>query len=49
MVMVRPEYPGWFKPLAALAEENPPAALLATLAVAVALFAAGFGLARLLG
>jgi serine/threonine-protein kinase len=47
--LVRPEYPGWFKPVAALAEENPPAALLATLAVAAALFAAGFGLARLLG
>lgn len=48
MVRVRPEYPGWFQPLAALAEENPQAALLATLAVAVALFASGFGLASLL-
>ncbi len=48
MVMVRPEYPGWFKPLAALAEDNPLAALLAILALAVVLFASGFGLATLL-
>ncbi len=47
-VMVRPEYPGWFEPLAALAEENPLVALLSTLAVAVALFVSGFGLAMLL-
>jgi eukaryotic-like serine/threonine-protein kinase len=47
--LVHPEYPSWFKPLAALAEENPPAVLMAALAAAVALFAAGFGLARLLG
>ncbi len=48
MVMVRPEYPGWFQPLAALAEEKPAAALSAIMMLAVALFAAGFGLALLL-
>ncbi len=48
MVMVRPVYPAWFKPVAALAEENPSAALLVTLALAVALFASGFGLASLI-
>lgn len=47
-VIVRPEYPGWFKPVATFAEENPQAALLSTLTVALALFASGFGLATLL-
>lgn len=40
-VEVRPEYPGWFLPLADLAERSPAGALAALLAAALLLFGAG--------
>jgi serine/threonine-protein kinase len=44
--VVRPTYPGWFRPLAALAERQPAAALVLVLAVLATCFGLGFALAR---
>jgi serine/threonine-protein kinase len=41
-VEVHPEYPGWFLPLANLAEHSPGAALATCILIGVALLAAGF-------
>jgi serine/threonine-protein kinase len=49
VVRVEPDYPRWFRPLAALAERRPRTALLAVLGTLVAAVASGFGLAWLLG
>ena len=48
IIKIRPEYPPWFGPLAALAEEWPAGALLAILGTLGAAFGGGFGLAWLL-
>ena len=45
IIKVRVEYPGWFRPLATLAETNPAGALLAILGALGAAFGSGFGLA----
>jgi serine/threonine-protein kinase len=42
------EYPGWFAPLAAFAAGRPTAALMSFVGTALALFASGFALARLI-
>ncbi|MHC5538397.1 serine/threonine protein kinase [Singulisphaera rosea] len=42
VVTKRPVYPGWFRPLAGLAEQKPKAALLATIGALGAAFATGF-------
>jgi serine/threonine-protein kinase len=46
-VVVRPEYPGWFQPLAGLAERSPARAMLVLLGAVALAFAAGFGTALL--
>ncbi|MDR3637197.1 MAG: serine/threonine-protein kinase [Isosphaeraceae bacterium] len=46
--VVRPTYPGWFRPAATLAEARPALALALVIAVLGTVFAAGFVLARLL-
>ena len=48
IMKVRPDYPAWFRPLAALAEQQPVGALLAVLGVLGAAFGSGFSLAWLL-
>jgi serine/threonine-protein kinase len=48
VVRVEPDYPRWFRPMAALAERRPRTALLAVLGVLAAAVASGFGLAWLL-
>ena len=47
-VPVAPEYPRWFRPLAALAERKPRVALMAMLGALAAAMGGGFGLAWLL-
>jgi hypothetical protein len=46
--IVRPAYPGWFRPLATLAETHPGGALAVAAGIAGACFAAGLVLARFL-
>ena len=48
VVTVRPTYPGWFQPLADLAERKPAAALGAIVGALIFAVAAGFGLGWLL-
>ncbi len=48
-IEVGPEYPGWFAPLAGVAEQSPIAAMFALLTGAIACFGAGFLTAWLLG
>ena len=48
VVTVRPEYPGWFRPLASLAESRPGIALTCVLATIASAVAVGFVLGRLL-
>lgn len=48
VVKVEPDYPGWFRPIAGLAERSPLMALAAALAAALACFAAGAITMRLL-
>jgi len=48
IVKVKPSYPGWFRPLADLAERKPRAALLAAVGLVVSTFTLGFGFATLL-
>jgi serine/threonine-protein kinase len=43
-----PEYPAWFRPLARFVERSPKGALAAAVGLLLAIFASGFGLARLL-
>ncbi len=46
IVEVRPEYPGWFRPLADLAERSPAGAAVTVGVALLGTFAAGFALAR---
>src|SRR5205823_3740547 len=48
VVKVRPKYPGWFRPLAELAEHQPAGALAATIGALGTAFAVGFVLAWIL-
>ena len=41
-VVVRPEYPGWFRPLAEFVESSPVGALVTLAAAILALYGAGF-------
>ncbi|WP_435018921.1 serine/threonine-protein kinase [Tundrisphaera sp. TA3] len=47
-VVVRPNYPGWFAPLAAMAEDRPGLALATLLGGAIACFGLGLGVGMLL-
>lgn len=47
-VEVEPEYPGWFRPLARLAERSPVGALLACIGVVTIALGLGFALAKLI-
>jgi serine/threonine-protein kinase len=49
IVTVAPEYPGWFRGMAALAERSPAGALAAVVVLVLGAFALGFVAARLLG
>ena len=49
LVKGRPEYPGWFRPLADLAEHSPRVAMAAILGGLLAAFASGFAAATLMG
>jgi serine/threonine-protein kinase len=48
IVKVQPEYPGWFRPLAGMAERNPASALTTMIVGLGAAMAAGFALGWLL-
>ncbi|WP_422927043.1 serine/threonine-protein kinase [Singulisphaera sp. PoT] len=48
VITKRPEYPGWFRPIADLAERKPRTALLATLGALSLAFGSGLGLGYLL-
>jgi serine/threonine-protein kinase len=48
VITVRPEYPGWFRPLAGLAERSPAGALAIVAGTLIVTFAAGFLLSMVL-